>query len=121
VTNNGVITAGETNTVGILTLTNLVMAGDSTYVWNYDSTTQDLINVTGTLTLPNVATVTVSKVASGTLPSPAVLFNFGTCPVADGTTLTEWVINGAGAGARAKVSGKQVLVQISGGMIIEIY
>jgi fibronectin-binding autotransporter adhesin len=124
VTNNGVITAGETNTVGILTLTNLVMAGDSTYVWNYSDTAQDLINVKGTLSLPNVATVMVSKI-SGSLPSGAVLFKCGSSGTPDGTTLSSWVIIGARPDSKAVVrtvaSQKQVQLVSPTGMILRLY
>ncbi|MEI6647987.1 MAG: autotransporter-associated beta strand repeat-containing protein, partial [bacterium] len=61
----GLITAAATNTIGTLTVTNLVMAENAIYVWNYSATTQDLITVTGALTLPTVATVMVSPI-SGT-------------------------------------------------------
>ncbi|MEI6647463.1 MAG: autotransporter-associated beta strand repeat-containing protein, partial [bacterium] len=61
----GIITAAATNSIGTLTVTNLVMAENSTYVWNYSDTAQDLINVKVALTLPTVATVMVSPI-SGT-------------------------------------------------------
>jgi autotransporter-associated beta strand protein len=90
VTNNGVITAGETNTVGILTLTNLVMAGNSTCLVNFDATSCDRITLSGTLTLPNLATVSVSRVSGAWAPNPAVIFSAPTI----GGSVDNWVITG---------------------------
>jgi len=121
VTNFATIGAGETNTIGTLSLTNLVMRENSTCAWNYNGTTNDVIRVLGNLTLPTVATVNVSKVVSGTITRPVVLFTFGSCNVANDTILDGWVINGAETKMGARVINNQVVMQLPGGMIIEIY
>ena len=121
VTNQAMITAGDTNSTGILTVTNLVMAENSTYLWNYDVATQDVINVTGTLTLPTVATVQVSRVA-GTLPMPAVLATFGS--VSGNTSLPNWKVvgdDGVRADTHVIVNNGQLQLVSSTGMILRIY
>ena len=122
VTNQAIITAADTNSIGMLTVANLVMAENSTYVWNYNGSTQDLINVTGTLTLPTVATVNVSQV-SGTMPKPAVLFTFvtGAGAAASNGTLVGWVINGARPGTRVRVLNGQVIMDTPKGTLISIF
>jgi autotransporter-associated beta strand protein len=124
VTNLATITAADANSIGTLTVTNLIMAENSAMVWNYYSaSSQDTVTVTGNLTLPNVATVNVSQVSSGRMPSPAVLFNFGTGlgSAATDTNLANWVITGARSDTRAVVRGTQVQLLSTTGMILEIY
>jgi hypothetical protein len=117
----GSLMPGGLNVVGTLTATNLVMGANSTYYWDYGSGS-DSITVTGTLTLPTVATVNVSRV-TGTLPGSAVLFTFGSGAgsAATDTNLANWVITGARSDTRAVVRNKQVLLLTSNGMIVEIY
>lgn len=123
VTNLAAITAADTNSMGTLTVSNLVMAESSTYIWNYNGSTQDLINVTGTLTLPTVATVNVSQVISGTLPNPAVLFTFanGAGAAAANGKLGSWVINGARPGTQVSVLNGQVIMGLPRGTLISIF
>jgi autotransporter-associated beta strand protein len=119
VTNSGAITAADTNSIGTLTVTNLVMNQGSTYLWNYNSTSQDVINVTGLLTLPTVATVTVSQV-SGTLSGTPVLFTFGSCSASG--NLTQWVVNGlSGKSVLVDPATKQVRLVSPTGMMLEVY
>lgn len=101
------VSGGMTNDVGILTFTNnLTLNNGAVVYWNYDATTSDVIHVTGTLTLPTVATVVVSQVA-GKMPSSGALFSFGSVsPVSP--NLQGWVITGATPTTRARVVGNQV-------------
>ncbi len=106
VTNYATVTAGDTNSVGTLTLSsNLVMNAYSTYEWNCNDTTNDVIVVGGALTVPAVATVNVNQVVSGKMPSSAVLFSFGSV---NSSNLAQWVINGAAPSTRARIVGNQV-------------
>jgi autotransporter-associated beta strand protein len=122
VTNNGAISAGATNTTGVLTVSNLVMAANSAYFYNYDATTNDVIAVTGNLTLPTVTTVKVSRV-SGAAPiaNPAVLFSASSAP-AGATSLDGWVVTGdVRSDSRVVIRGNQVQLVRSTGMLLEIY
>jgi hypothetical protein len=77
----------------------------STYEWNCNDTTNDVIVVGGALTVPAVATVNVNQVVSGKMPSSAVLFSFGSV---NSSNLAQWVINGAAPSTRARIVGNQV-------------
>lgn len=101
------ISAADTNSVGTLSVTNLTMAENSTYIWNYNDTARDLINVSGLLTLPTVATVKVSQAASGIMPSSGVLFTFDSVSPAS-PDLKNWVITGAPSPIRAQRVGNQI-------------
>jgi len=64
----GVLAAGGTNATGTLSFSaDLTLADKTVADWNYGDGAQDVIAVAGTLTLPTVATVNVSRV-TGTLP-----------------------------------------------------
>ena len=101
VNSQATITANDTNSIGTLSITNLTMAENSTYVWNYDATSNDVINVTGTLTLPTVATVNVSRVTGSTasLPGKGVLFSASTIS----GSVSNWVVTGAVASSHLTV------------------
>jgi autotransporter-associated beta strand protein len=108
VTNFGTITAGaDAATPGTLTVSNLVMGANSSYNWKYNATTNDGIVVSGTLSLPTVATVNVSQVISGKMPSSGVLFTFGAVSPAS-PNLQSWVITGATPSTGLQVVGNQV-------------
>ena len=111
VTNQAIITAAGTNSIGILTASSLAMKENSALVWNYNATTNDVIQVNGSLVLPAVATVTVSQVTSGRLPDLGVVFTGFSSLVTNTGTLGGWVINGARPNTRAIVSGNQVLLE----------
>lgn len=115
----GFITAADTNSYGILTVTNLFMAENSTYIWNHGTSTGDTIVVNGNLTLPQVATVTVNKV-SGTLPNPWVLISGFTNAATVRPDLSKWVFNGALPTTRAKVVGNQVVLSTATGSVIYV-
>jgi len=114
VSNYGTISPASTTTNGTLTVSSMTMAENSTYVWNMDATTNDVIVVNGSLTLPSVATVTVSR-ATGRLPNNRVLFTGFTS--VNTSNLSGWVINGALPNTRARVVGNQVLMLPPGTLI----
>jgi autotransporter-associated beta strand protein len=118
----GTVAPGGTNVVGTLAVEgNLVVGPNAVLDWNFSDTTQDLINVTGTLTLPTVATVNVVRV-SGTLPLPnlGVLFSAAGEPTINGAAnLDQWVIQGDVPGyTRAVVRGNRVQLMHSMGTLI---
>ena len=119
VTNYATVTAGDTNTVGTLTVSNLVMAANSTSLVNFDSTSCDRIAVTGTLTLPslpNVATVNVSRVAGTWAPNPAVLFS---APTINGSVDSLVITGNLRPNSRLRLLNNQVeLVSPTGMMLI---
>ena len=79
--------------------------------------TNDVIVVNGSLTLPSVATVTVSR-ATSRLPNPGVMFT-GFSSV-NTSNLTGWVINGALPGCKVQVAGNQVLMVTPKGWIMSV-
>lgn len=112
VTNSGMMAAGAAaGAIGTLTVTNLVINPFASFVVDCDVTQPqktDLISMTGSLTLPTVATVTVNQV-SGPLPDPTVLISgFANTPAT--LNLSQWVINGAMPDTRARVVGNQVIL-----------
>jgi len=93
-------------------------AGANVY-WNYSATTADVVNVNGTLTLPATATVNVS--GTGVLPSKGLLFSSANPVSINGATdLSGWTFTGPGAKptTRAVISGNQVYLVTSSGMVI---
>ena len=110
VTNQAIMTAAGTNSIGTLTTVNLVMKENSTCVWNYNDTTNDMIQVDGSLTLPTVATVAVTRVTSGRIPARGILFNGFSSIVTNTGTLSGWVITGAEPNTFAQVDGNQVVL-----------
>ena len=122
VTNFATITAGvDANTIGVLTVSNLVMNSGSTYNWkiNISSETNDIIYVNGNLSLPSVSTVNVAQVTSGKLPNPAVLIT-GFTNNLSGVNLGGWVINGALPNTRMRVMGNQLVLYRPKGTLITI-
>jgi len=115
------LTNGATET--LLVNSNLTVAAGATLNYDFTTYTSDVVNVTGNLTLSNVATVNVNRVSSGRMPNPAVLFNFGTGlgSAATDTNLANWVITGARNDTRAVVRGKQVLLVSPFGTMISIF
>lgn len=120
VTNQATLTAADTNSVGILTIANLVMAPTSTLIWNCNATTQDVIQVTGQLTLPTVATVIVSEATTGDFDrfQPPILFTFGSGP-SDGMLLG-WSVTGA-HNYKPYVKNNQVILKRTWGTLISVY
>jgi autotransporter-associated beta strand protein len=125
VASNAFVTAASTNTVGTLTMTNLVMQEGAGLVWNYGTATRDVIAVSGKLTLATNAVVNVSAAEGATfsqLPAISVLATYGS---KDGATaLDGWKVTGlpASFGSRVQldVPNKQVLLLTNRGTMISI-
>jgi hypothetical protein len=119
VTNNGTIMTASGALTGALTVTNLVMANNSTYNWKTDVTTNDVIVVNGNLILPTSQIVTVNvNQTTGRLPNPGVLITgFTNSPSTD---LSKWVINGALPSCKAQVVGNQVLLVSPKGWVMSV-
>ncbi len=122
VTNFAAIGAATASTIGTLSVSNLVMKENASCLWNYNDTTNDVIQVTGSLTLPNVATVNVSQVTSGQLPKEGVLFSSGT-PLLGASNLSGWVVRGDGvhADTRMVIRGNRVIISSMGGTLISFH
>lgn len=120
VTNLAMITAADTNTIGSLTVSNLVLAADSTLLWNYDNTNYDVIHVAGTLTLPAVATVQVSRV-SGKLPPLATLATYNS--LAGSSNLQNWKVVGDSVQPRTyvRINNNEVQLVSPTGTLISIF
>ena len=123
VSNNATIMAGvATNTIGTLTVSNLVMNSGASLIWKYNATvtSSDLINISGALTIPSasVATVTVSRVSGTAWPTnSSVLFSAGSISGSP----SGWVLQGdCIPGSVAYVEGNQVLIGVPTGMLIYI-
>jgi autotransporter-associated beta strand protein len=114
-----VISVGSTNVSGALSCrNNLTLNSGSVVNWNYDGSTTNGINVAGTLTLPTVATVNVSRASSVNQPGLGVLFAGFTNSIA--TDLSGWVINGAAPTTCARVDGKLVRLVTPTGFVISV-
>ena len=115
----GVLTPGFPGVVGALTvMSNLTIGANATINWKYSATTNDVIHVAGTLTLPAVATVNVTRV-SGELPNAGVVFEAGSITGEPG----DWVVQGDGVSdIRVIVLGNQVqLVTLNKGTMFTFY
>jgi len=119
VTNRATLAAGGTNVIGTLTVTNLVMAENATIAWDFNASAHDLVRVTGALTLPTVATVKVSRVASGLQPNRATLFTFGSGPTPG--RLDGWILTDVRSGTYAEVRGNAVLLTYPTGTLISVF
>jgi hypothetical protein len=120
----GILAAGGTNATGTLSFSNtLTLAASAVIDWNYDDTTNDVIKVATLGTLPNVATVTVSKVTGTTRaqPLPAVLCTFAQGGPGGDTDLSGWVVTGGSAGTRVVVRGNQIQLRAFTGTLLQLY
>ena len=115
VVNGAAFGAAGTNLARVASLT---LNEGAKLVWKYDgnASTAGRILVTGTLTLPSVATLDVS--GTGYLYSGQVLFSAGS--VSGAPNLNGWTITGAPYGSRAVLVGKQVLLQVYRGTQIKV-
>ena len=87
----GGLMPGYTNSAGTLTITgNLDFQAGSTYQWQTDGTSNDLVLVTGALTLPATASVSVTNLTGGKLLSEMILFHAG--GLAGATDLSAWTV-----------------------------
>jgi fibronectin-binding autotransporter adhesin len=118
VTNFVSIGAATASTIGTLSVANLVMKENSACIWNYNDTTNDVIQVSGTLSLPTVATVNVSRATSGQLPKEGVLFAGTT--LSGASNLSGWVVRGDGVrkDTRMLIRGSRVIISSMGGTLI---
>ncbi|MEI6169276.1 MAG: Ig-like domain repeat protein [bacterium] len=112
------VSGGITNDIGTLTCaSNLTLNAGANVYWNYSTTTADVVNVNGILSLPSNATVNVS--GTGVLPSQVLLFSSANpVNISGATDLRGWTITGAKATTRAIKSGNQVYLVTSSGMVI---
>jgi hypothetical protein len=107
--------------VGTLDVAQLTLREGAVIEWNFDASAQDLIRVSGTLTLPTSAVLKVSALGGAgeaALPDPAVLMTFGMRGGA--LALREWSVIGAPAGRVAQVdasNNRLLLAKIKGTMI----
>lgn len=100
----GVIAPGNSG-VGTLKVNGgFVLGENSTYDWEYKNTTGDVVSITGALSLPAVATVTVTQV-SGELPNPMTLVTAGS--LSGASNLSGWSVTGKYV---AKISGTSVIL-----------
>ena len=117
------LTPGGTNAVGTLSVAgNLEVGANAAIDWNYgDSGTKDLIQVTGTLTLPATATVNISRVtgSSASLPKQAVILT-GSAPIVR-SDFSGWSVTGAGSSSRVRAVGNQVLVITPTGTLLRVF
>ena len=117
------VSGGDTSGGGVLSFSNNLTLSPGAVVHSYyNATTNNGINVAGTLSLPTVATVQVTQV-SGSLPSSYVLFTFGAGAGAASSngSLPGWVITGGRSYSQAVVNNGQVKLVSPTGMIVEIY
>jgi alpha-L-fucosidase 2 len=84
----------------------VTLAANATLECNYNTAAANVLNITGTLTLP--ASLTLNVNGSGPLPSSVVLFSAGT--LAGATDLSGWTVNCSAkhAATRLIVSNNQV-------------
>lgn len=98
--------------VGTLTVNGPVsMAENSIYKWEYKDGAGDLVDVNGTLTLPLVATVTVSQV-SGDLPATPTLFTADTLAGPGAADVSGWIVQGE-SGYAVQILGSDVVLSQS--------
>jgi autotransporter-associated beta strand protein len=106
--------------VGTLTVTGAVtLAEGAVYKWECQNGVGDLVALTGpsgTLTLPSVATVQVSRIA-GDMPSPATLFT--AAALAGAADLSGWTVKGL-AGGKAQIQGTSVILKSVVGTVVTI-
>lgn len=117
----GTLAPGGTGAVGALSVADLIVGENAVYDWNYGDSASDTVNVSGTLTLPSVATVNVSRVTGSTvrLPATGILFSSGTAIANPGATKT-WVVTGARGDTHVNVQESRVLLVSMNGTLIVV-
>lgn len=107
----------------LLVHSNLTVAAGAALCYDYTSTTSDVVNVTGTLTLQGTGnTVTLNAIGSVTPPPNRItLFTFGTCP----GDPSSWSVQGAlqpGYSYRVRKDAGSVYVSVARmGTMIRFY
>lgn len=103
---NAILAPGGVGAVGALMVSNLVLQTGAVYNWDYGNGKGDLVTVTGSLTVPTVATVSVSC-ASGWLPRSCVIL----ATTAAVGNVSGWVVTGNGTtGSRVVAVGTTVVL-----------
>ena len=93
--------------------TNLTLAANAALNYDFTSTTADVVNVTGTLTLLGANSVNLTAISSANPPSRITLFTFGS-PLVGGANLSDWTAQGAGlAGYKISVKSDANSIYIS--------
>jgi autotransporter-associated beta strand protein len=122
VASNAFVAAAGTNTVGTLTMTNLVMQEGASLAWNYGTATRDLIAVAGKLTLATNAVVKVSAAGGATfsqLPTVSVLATYGSKEGA--ATLEGWRVAGVtNARVRLDAPNNRLLLVVMKGTLVSV-
>jgi len=118
----GTITAGASRTgdVGVLTISNNVtLAANAKLLCDFSGTTNDVLRVTGTLTLPTTATVVVSPIGTPGVVYPRVLFSANTLAGVSGE-LTGWVLTDPRVGRIVTQGNNVVMLAKSNGLALII-
>jgi len=107
VNNGGILDPGAAEgAIGTLNIAgDMTLASGAVYNMEYDGASADLVDVTGTLTLP--AAMTVNITGTGEASDPFVLFEFG--DKAGATDLSGWTVNTTLGGILAIVGNQVVL------------
>ena len=113
----GTLAPGIPGASGVFTISgSLTLTNGCKYVWDRDVTTQDWVNVTGTLALPTQATVILTNLVAGALPAQMTLFQAGS--VTGAASLGSWTT--VPDDYRVTINGTTVLAvkQVRGTVII---
>ena len=92
---SGFLAPGDTNSVGMLTASNLVMVSGASYRWKCNAVTSDLTRVLGTINLPAVAAISFSALGGASVPTQGVLIAYGGAN-AGATDLSGWTVSTPG-------------------------
>lgn len=120
VSTNGAITAGAqlSGDIGVLTVNGDVnLAENAKVLVDFTSTTNDRVQVNGTLTLPAAATVTVSTVGDPGALKSRVLFSASALAGSTGE-LTQWVLSDPKLGRIVTQGNNVVLLSKGAGTLI---
>jgi autotransporter-associated beta strand protein len=93
--------------IGCLTVANLTFEEGAAFVWDANAATQDLLRVTGDLTLPSALTVTVHNGSGEDLPNAGVVIL--SCSGTLSGTTDGWTVTAPNT-VRLSDSGQQVLL-----------
>ena len=117
----GTLAPGGTNAVGTLTIYGRLALNENAAIdWNFGDGLQDLVQVNGTLALPDCATVVISRTAGSSAAQPklAVLVSC-TEPLAQ-TDLSGWTATGESGTWSVKTVGNQVVAIRQTGTLLRI-
>jgi autotransporter-associated beta strand protein len=113
---------GGTNAIGTLTVSGDFALGSNAAIdWNFgDGNAADLVQVNGTLTLPAVANVAISRVTGSSAPLPKQAVILSCSGSIAGTDLGGWKVTSESGVWRMRVSGNQVIAIRQTGTLIKI-